>query len=945
MKREFFTILCTVFLFLSTNIQAQTLVLDFEAPATSDPFGLSMDGFGGAGINGVVADPLNASNNVLSITKGPISEVWAGVASLVTPGLIDLTTDTEICLDFYEEDATGTLLIKLELSSNGGGNWELLVNTTMGWNNYCVNTTLTGQNGEPPAAGFIYEKLVIFPDFGMTNSDQDYYFDNIYVNPILCDLAAAAGTATCNANTAGVDTYDATFTFSQTAAPGAGTYTLSTNSGGTIGGDDPNLLAAGTITISGINEGTAADLNITDGANCDIDVLVNSPNCLPLYDVTFQLNMCEQINLGNFDPATQAVFVAGGATYPACGAMMTDADMDNVYELTNSYVDGSTVFYKFYIATPADANTGNCTGAGFEGNLPAPCGFGQFSDRQVVINGMDEVLPSVCFSSCDDCTSCSCDLLLVAGTTTCDALTSGVDTYEATFTFTQTTAPGAGTYTLTTNSGGTIGGDDPDLMVAGTITISGISEGTDADLNLSDGAGCNLDEVITSPACVPQFDITFQVNMCEQISAGNFDPATQAVFIAGGATYPACSEIMTDADMDNVYELTRSFDDGASILYKYYIATPADANTGNCGGAGFEAPLVPCGVGQFMDRELIVNGMDEILPSVCFGSCDDCTTCTCDLQLMAGTATCDALTSGVDTYEATFTFTQTTAPGGGTYTLTTNSGGTIGGDDPDLMVAGTITISGISEGTDADLNLSDGAGCDLDGLVTSPACIPQYDITFQVNMCEQIDAGNFDPATQAVFVAGGPAYPNCGEMMLDPDGDNVFELTNTYDDGTAIVYKYYIATPADANTGNCGGAGFEDPLVPCGVGMYNDRQHIVNGMDETIGSVCFSSCDDCTTCFDPCPPDYAGANQLTGTESDMILYATNGILDSDQLIDATADVEYNSAIEINLLPGFETILGAIFDAIIAGCVDVTLEENPDAELKMDDSGTESQDKN
>jgi len=219
-------------------------------------------------------------------------------------------------------------------------------------------------------------------------------------------------------------------------------------------------------------------------------------------------------------------------------------------------------------------------------------------------------------------------------------------------------------------------------------------------------------------------------------------------------------------------------------------------------------------------------------------------------------------------------------------------------------------------------------------------------IQIQVNMCEQIDLGNFDPATQAVFVAGGAAYPNCGNMMVDPDLDNVFELTNTYNDGTVIAYKFYIATPADANTGNCGGAGFEDALpAPCGFGMYGDREYIVNGMDEIIGSVCFSSCDDCTTCFDPCPPDYAGANQLTGIETGMMLYETNGILESDQEIDVTADVIYNSATEITLLPGFSTNLGAIFEAFIEGCMTTFGSEDSSETLQSEDNTTESKDKN
>jgi len=86
--------------------------------------------------------------------------------------------------------------------------------------------------------------------------------------------------------------------------------------------------------------------------------------------------------------------------------------------------------------------------------------------------------------------------------------------------------------------------------------------------------------------------------------------------------------------------------------------------------------------------------------------------------------------------------------------------------------------------------------------------INNYDITFQVNMCEAIDSSLFDPTSQAVFIAGGTAnqtgYGNdCGSALSDADGDGVYTLTNSYPDGYPIVFKYYIGVPADAGTGNC----------------------------------------------------------------------------------------------------------------------------------------------
>lgn len=70
---------------------------------------------------------------------------------------------------------------------------------------------------------------------------------------------------------------------------------------------------------------------------------------------------------------------------------------------------------------------------------------------------------------------------------------------------------------------------------------------------------------------------------------------------------------------------------------------------------------------------------------------------------------------------------------------------------------------------------------------------------------------------------------------------------------------------------------------------------------------------------DACPPDFEGANQLSGPINTMVDYETNGIISSDQVIGPAAQIDYDSRTEINLLPNFEIQLGAVFDAFIDGC--------------------------
>ena len=95
----------------------------------------------------------------------------------------------------------------------------------------------------------------------------------------------------------------------------------------------------------------------------------------------------------------------------------------------------------------------------------------------------------------------------------------------------------------------------------------------------------------------------------------------------------------------------------------------------------------------------------------------------CDLQITTITETCDASTSGVDTYTTTLDFT-----GGETsqYTISTsNNVGTVGGDDPSSVASGTIIISGVSEGTNYTVNFmgdASNSSCDINRSITSPSC-------------------------------------------------------------------------------------------------------------------------------------------------------------------------------------------------------------------------------
>jgi len=95
----------------------------------------------------------------------------------------------------------------------------------------------------------------------------------------------------------------------------------------------------------------------------------------------------------------------------------------------------------------------------------------------------------------------------------------------------------------------------------------------------------------------------------------------------------------------------------------------------------------------------------------------------CDLQIGTITSTCDAITSGLDTYTTTLEFT-----GGGTsqYSIDTEGNGTVSGDDPTSSATGTITISGVDEAINFIVTFTGdpaNSTCDFTRNITSPVCL------------------------------------------------------------------------------------------------------------------------------------------------------------------------------------------------------------------------------
>ncbi len=116
------------------------------------------------------------------------------------------------------------------------------------------------------------------------------------------------------------------------------------------------------------------------------------------------------------------------------------------------------------------------------------------------------------------------------------------------------------------------------------------------------------------------------------------------------------------------------------------------------------------------------------------GAANDTCVASCQTNLGASDATCDTTTPGAtsDTYTATLAYSG--AATGETFVVTSTSGA-VGGDDPTSVAAGTITVTGIAEGTDITItvdNTGDGGLCALTRDISSPICEPTGSVDLEL---------------------------------------------------------------------------------------------------------------------------------------------------------------------------------------------------------------------
>ena len=155
-------------------------VVDFNTVDTD--YGL-ID-FGGT-VSSIVADPIDASNSVVSVTKGTeteVSETWAGTTMATGKVFYPLTTSkTGITVRVWSPEAGTNVKLKLEQSGVETFSVETDATTTVaaGWETLTFDFANHSAGTAALDASKIFDTLIIYFNFDTAGSGETYYFDDV----------------------------------------------------------------------------------------------------------------------------------------------------------------------------------------------------------------------------------------------------------------------------------------------------------------------------------------------------------------------------------------------------------------------------------------------------------------------------------------------------------------------------------------------------------------------------------------------------------------------------------------------------------------------------------------------------------------------------------------------------------------------------------------------
>lgn len=160
-------------------------------------------------------------------------------------------------------------------------------------------------------------------------------------------------------------------------------------------------------------------------------------------------------------------------------------------------------------------------------------------------------------------------------------------------------------------------------------------------------------------------------------------------------------------------------------------------------------------------------------------------------------------------------------------------------------------------------------------------------------------------------------------VCVSVEGDNNFfsETFDVYDESNVLIGRTNFGQDCDG----------QSPLNCIELSLNNYQNWIIDDVititfDPISTDINPQLCNTNQVCAElyirestGCPPEYSenNGNNLTGPQNTNALFETNGIMQSNQVINA--NVDYRSGISIEMLEGFEVKVNRIFSAIIGGC--------------------------
>ena len=317
---------------------------------------------------------------------------------------------------------------------------------------------------------------------------------------------------------------------------------------------------------------------------------------------------------------------------------------------------------------------------------------------------------------------------------------------------------------------------------------------------------------------------------------------------------------------------------------------------------------------------------------------NECTNadCACEIQYNTSTSDCDG-TAGIDV---------SYVDGSNDCNMYCAITGNTQDEYIDTLIVGQINnVSGDNAGYADFTNLSTSAasGSTVNLSMTPGFTGTVYPETWQVWVDYNGD-GDFQDANELAFsqptisnttVTGSFTIPSVGvvlgptRMRVSMQWNTLAPLCGAISFGEAEDYTLIITTETCADSDGDGTpddcdicAGFDDNID-------SDGDQVPDGCDLCPGGhdLFDSDGDGMPNGCDPdylvpgCPPDFiaGGFGALIGTEVGIEDHETDGPIESTQTINPMGKVDYDSQIYIDLNPGFNTVLGAEFNAFIDGC--------------------------